>query len=233
MGDRPEARLHGQHRRLDPAVRRARSRRAAPARRRGSLRGEAARTQPLRGLRRAARRGIGAQGGAEAGTSRCRRARRDVSPLPADPRPRVAAPGRRRGPAALDAPRAGPRAAAGFHPPRRGVRPDRADRRMGAARGSPPAEALARGGPRPAAARSTCRVTSSAKSTSSRRTTALLSRFEVDRACSSSTSPTFLRDGDGGARALRELRAIGVRLSLDDFGTGRGAGRPDAPRSTP
>ena len=55
---------------------------------------------------------------------------------------------RRRSAGALGAPRMGPGAPGALHPARRGDRPHRLDRRMGAARGLPPDARLARRGPR-------------------------------------------------------------------------------------
>ena len=141
--------------------------------------------------------------------------------LPADRgRPERRA-GRRGGAGALAAPGAGPAAAVGVHPARRGERPDRPARRMGAAAGVRPESRLAGGGalpdPRggepveppapPEPARDLARILQS---------TGLESRFLGLELTESLLMHHHKEDTD----TLHALRAMGLHLAVDDFGTG-------------
>ena len=135
------------------------------------------------------------------------------------------APDRRRGARALAAPRARARPARRLHPRRRGLRPDRADRALGPARGLRAARALDGGG-RARSPRWTWASTSPPASsrtpaswTTSRR---ILDETGADpaRVCLEITETAVLDDVDLAGERLAALKALGVRLAIDDFGTG-------------
>ena len=117
-------------------------------------------------------------------------------------------------------PRARPGPAGRVHPARRGDRPDRAARRMGAAAGLRRGGALAGRTIKVAVNLSPVQFKSrnlvadgrSARSPppASRRT-----RLELEI-----TESVLLQDNEATLATLHQLRALGVRISMDDFGTG-------------
>ena len=107
-----------------------------------------------------------------------------------------------------------------LHPARRGYRPDRDPRRMGAPGSLPSGDALAKapadgrqrvGNPVPAA-----------RQTSAQRCLAALaaSGLEPSRLELEVTESVLIQDADAVIACLSNLRELGVRIALDDFGTG-------------
>ena len=99
------------------------------------------------------------------------------------------------------------------------IGPDRADRRMGAARGLQRRRALARTRSR---SRSTCRRCSSATADWSTTVTQALAaaRLAPHRLELEITEAVLLQDDEAIVAMLHQLRALGVRIAMDDFGTG-------------
>ena len=146
--------------------------------------------------------------------------RRVRAALPAAGQPRDRPDHRLRGAAALAPSRARHDLAGRVHPAGRGDRPDRADRRMGAAQG------LRRGR---AAGRTTSRSRSTCRRSSSRTAnlvpvviSALADVGPAGPSGSSSRSPSrcCCRTTTATLATLHQLRELGVRISMDDFGTG-------------
>ncbi len=162
------------------------------------------------------------------------RARRAAPALPADGRPRDEGDRGLRGPRPLAAPdaRAGP--AAGVHPAGRGDRPDRAARPLG------PRDRLPAGarGDRPAPGGSPLfiSVNLSARQFAQPDLVEIVAGIlESTRLAPGSleleiTESVVMDQSEIGIRTLRRLRDLGVRLVLDDFGTGLLVTRlPEAP----
>ena len=132
---------------------------------------------------------------------------------------------RRRGAAALGAPRAGPAAARRVHRRRRGDRAHRADRRVGARPGLPAGAALAARRARDSRRcgwRSTCRAASSATPSWSTTSAAVLADTGIDPTPVELeiTESVLMDDVEMSADTLGRLHALGVKLAVDDFGTG-------------
>ena len=126
---------------------------------------------------------------------------------------------RLRGAAALAPSRARHGAAGRVHPARRGDRPDRAARRLGAARG------LRRGGALAGTIRRRGQPVAGAvqRPQSGRRPSCsalAASRLAADRLELEITESALLQDNDATLATLHQLRALGVRSRMDDFGTG-------------
>ncbi len=184
---------------------------------------EGARQGARRGLRHddaAARRRAAGAGERPARRARARPAARR---LPARGVARERPHRRRRGAAAVGAPGPRPGLAGALHPDRRAERPDRPDRRLGAARGLPPGGAA---GTRSRAAtasssRSTCRRASSARPTSPRPSRRARGRgLPPDRLCLEITESAVMADPDAAIESLHMLKRLGVKLAIDDFGVG-------------
>ena len=152
------------------------------------------------------------------------RDRRARAPLPADRPPRRTATSRRRGAAALEPPRARHGRTRRVHPARRGHRPDRADRALGAARGLPPGAPDARELRPDAPVTMAINLSISSSSTPTRRRRrATRSRAGPRRRAADARDHRDRPDGRhrrSRSQRLAELKELGVKLALDDFGTG-------------
>ena len=140
--------------------------------------------------------------------------------LPAAGRPRRQPGHRLRGAGALAPSRARHDLAGRVHPGRRGYRPDRPDRRMGAARRPAP-----RPRPGPSDIRLAVNVSpvqfKSGDAGAARSCAALAgSGLAPGRLELEITEAVLIRDDDAALAILHQLRALGVRIALDDFGTG-------------
>ena len=124
-----------------------------------------------------------------------------------------------RGAGALEPPEPRRDLARQVHPARRGSRPDRQDRRMGAAHRARGSGAMAR--PCPDRGQSLAApVQRSERRRHDRRATCEETGVRADRLELEITEGVFLADGDATDETFAKLKELGVRLALDDFGTG-------------
>ena len=168
-------------------------------------------------------RGARAQG-AGAGAGPCSGARRARDRVPAPVRHSEPAHVRGRGAAPLAAPEARPDRPRSVHPAGRGQRVDRADRALGAGAGLPPGGRAGRSrGEASCGSRSTCRRSSAAIPISPARSPISSSRsgLAARRLELEITERVLLADDPtANLETLGELKRLGVRISLDDFGIG-------------
>ena len=152
------------------------------------------------------------------------RAERAGAALPADRRAQDRRDLRGRGAAPLGAPGVRAPPAAALHPARRGDRPDRAARRLGAARGCRQLQVWRAAYPR--AAGSAMSVNISAASSRARGWTTRCARRSTASGVDPSavvleiTESVLMQQTDAVLERLQQLKALGVRLAIDDFGTG-------------
>ena len=102
------------------------------------------------------------------------------------------------------------------------IRPDRADRRVGAERGLPPDGGVARAGHRDGTWRSTCRRCSSAIPGLIQLVRETLDRYALEPGCLTLevTESTAMRDPTRARPFSKRSNDMGVKISIDDFGTG-------------
>ncbi len=112
-----------------------------------------------------------------------------------------------------------------FIPDGRGVRPDRRARTLGADRGLPQHQAMARHDRSPATdsgSQSTFRAATCSTRTWSRTCASALeiSGLEPENLVIELTESTIMHNTEVNLERFRELKALGVRLAIDDFGMG-------------
>ena len=129
---------------------------------------------------------------------------------------------RRRGAGALAAPGVGPGAPGALHPARRGDRPDRQHRRMGAARGLPPVARLDGRRPQPGVVSVNLSVRQFRQEGLVRTVSRILEETRLDPAQLEMelTESMVMGNVDQAIAVLQGLKQLGVALSVDDFGTG-------------
>ena len=139
--------------------------------------------------------------------------------LPADRPRRRRGDFRVRGAGALAASDPRPDLARQVHPARRGSRPDRQDRRMGAADRARGSGAMAR--PCPDRGQSVAApVQRSGRRRHGRAAICSETGVRAERLELEITEGVFLAEGDSTDETFAKLKELGVRLALDDFGTG-------------
>ena len=143
--------------------------------------------------------------------------------LPAQDLPRHRQNGRRRSLDSLDAPGTRTDRPTRLHPTCGGVGNHRADRDLGARAGMPRRRSLAHGAPWWSTAHGGCECLSASVRIGSRRAFGgIIGCSGIDPAtvCLEVTESMVMQDADLAIATLRELKSLGLSISVDDFGTG-------------